>query len=61
MKEVYSKITKLGVSIYLDDGVLKAKAPKGRISPEIAQLIKDNKNQLIDYLTDKTLDKRIKK
>ncbi|MBQ4836000.1 non-ribosomal peptide synthetase [Pseudoalteromonas luteoviolacea] len=61
MKEVYSKITELGVSIYLDNGVLKAKAPKGRISPEIAQLIKDNKNQLIDYLTDKTLDKRIKK
>ncbi|WP_231102259.1 condensation domain-containing protein, partial [Pseudoalteromonas luteoviolacea] len=61
MKEVYSKITALGVKVYLEEGVLKAKAPKGKICPDAIQLIKNNKEELIEYLTSKTVDKKVKR
>ncbi|MDK2594356.1 non-ribosomal peptide synthetase [Pseudoalteromonas obscura] len=52
MKDLFIKLAKEGVEVYLQDGKLKARAHKGGLKPELLNLIKENKAQLLAYLNE---------
>ena len=55
-------LQKLGVKLFVEDGLLKAQDPKGVLTPELSEEIKYNKTELINLLiTDFTNIKKIQK
>lgn len=50
-KLLVNKLTKLGIRVYLDDGKLKTQSRKGAITPTLGELIKHNRETLIDFLS----------
>lgn len=50
IEEILGKAQDAGVEIFLSAGKLRAKAAKGKITSELKDIIKSNKDQLTDYL-----------
>ena len=45
------RLKKIGITLLIKDGKLKAKDPKGTLTPELSEEIKDNKTELIRLLS----------
>lgn len=56
IEEVIIKISDAGVSLYLEDGLLKSKSLKQSMDAETINLIRGNKEALIEYLSSKQVD-----
>lgn len=50
IKSLISKVVDAGVALFLQDGQLKFKAEKGKMSPELLAILKEHKPAIIDYL-----------
>jgi hypothetical protein len=48
--ELIAKISDLGGRLYLDNGELRLQAPKGSLSDELRSELKEQKQNLIDFL-----------
>jgi hypothetical protein len=48
--ELIAKISDLGGRLYLDNGELRLQAPKGSLSDELRGELKEQKQNLIDFL-----------
>jgi len=51
MLEVANRLAEAGIEIFVDDGKLKTRSVAGAITPQLADLIRENKEELIQYLT----------
>ncbi|KAF7767739.1 hypothetical protein PCIT_a3826 [Pseudoalteromonas citrea] len=51
VRSTIEKLERLGIQFYLVDGKLKSKAKKGAITTEVSALIKDQKQEIVDFLS----------
>lgn len=49
--KLFDVLRKNQIEVFLDQGKLKTTAPAGRVTPEIGQLIRENKDELIEILS----------
>lgn len=52
IKRTIEQCEKTGFKLFLEDGKLRYKAPKGKVNKNVLGILKENKNLLIDYLED---------
>ena len=57
IEELIEEYQKMGIELFLDKENLKFKAPKGVMTSEIKEVLKKNKQQIIEYLL---MEKEIK-
>ena len=50
IEELIEEYQKMGIELFLDKENLKFKAPKGVMTSEIKEVLKKNKQQIIEYL-----------
>ncbi|TQV77370.1 amino acid adenylation domain-containing protein [Aliikangiella marina] len=50
MLEIINKLAESNIYLYVEDGKLKTRAVKNSISPDLVDVIRSNKDALIDYL-----------
>ena len=50
--ELMAKLGAVGIKLWVEEGQLKFKAPKGALTPELKQNLIDNKQSVIDFLSE---------
>jgi natural product biosynthesis luciferase-like monooxygenase protein len=53
---VLKELSKFGIFVYVEDGKLKTKSDKSALTSNVIELIKSNKDALIEYLTNAELE-----
>ena len=53
IRKIVEELTSKGIELYSEEsGVLRYKAPKGTVTPDIKEVLRKYKNEIIDYLKD---------
>ena len=54
--ELMAKLGAAGIKLWVEEGQLKFKAPKGALTPDLKQNLVENKQAVIDFLNESSLD-----
>ncbi|MEZ7208676.1 hypothetical protein, partial [Pseudoalteromonas sp. DY56-GL79] len=61
MNDLYNKLISEGTLVFIENGKLKAKSSKARLDQETVQLIKNNKDALLEFLQQKSAEAPVNK
>ena len=54
--ELMAKLGAAGIKLWVEEGQRKFKAPKGALTPDLKQNLVENKQAVIDFLNESSLD-----